>query len=176
MGTETTGRGGKLGGAPSFNRPGWCLLDADAGGVRLAAAGIRAQKGDGRPEQLLSIAEQFNAVMQASCPSAVYFERPGAWQRRGGTRRETVEALAMSRAVMLLGCAAAGVAAYDADVHVVRQVMFGRVNASSLDVLESVRRSGFQVPVRPRGGPDMDIANAIVIGLYALSKGRPRIA
>jgi len=52
MGTETTGRVAILGVDPSFNRTGWCLLDADAGGVRLAAAGIIAPKGDGRPEQL----------------------------------------------------------------------------------------------------------------------------
>lgn len=127
MGTMTSARDRLvLGIDPSFNRSGWALLDASHHRARLLDAALIVPKGADRPSQLLSIQQQFDGIVEGKEGVSAYFERPGAWQRKGGTRRETVEALSMSRAVMLLVCALRAVAAHDVDVHVVRRAMFGR--------------------------------------------------
>jgi Holliday junction resolvasome RuvABC endonuclease subunit len=158
-----------LGVDPSFNRTGWCLLEQANSRPRMIASGVIVPKGAGRPAQLLSIRQQFEAVLSRWPAAEAYFERPGAWQRKGGTRRETVEAMSMSRAVMLLACAERGVPAYEVDVHVVRRAMLGRVNAGAKDILAALHREGFEVPSRPRGAPDLDVANAALVAVYGLS-------
>ena len=153
---------------PSFNRTGWCVLTTRGGMPRVETVGTIVPKGEDRTEKLLSIYRQFQAVMEQWQPKAVYLERPGAWQRKGGTRRETVEVLAMGRAALLLVCAQRNIRVTEVDVHAVRLHIFGRVNARAEDVLEFLSREQIDIPLRPRGGPDLDVANAIITGLYGL--------
>jgi Holliday junction resolvasome RuvABC endonuclease subunit len=159
-----------LGVDPSFNRTGWSFIEKAAGGARLIESGVIVPRGAGRPSQLLSIKQQFEAVLFRWPAAEAYFERPGAWQRKGGTRRETIEAMSMSRAVMVLACAERGLAVLEVELHVLRRAMLGRVNAGAADVLQLLRSEGFEVPCRPRGGPDLDVANAVLVGLYGLSR------
>jgi Holliday junction resolvasome RuvABC endonuclease subunit len=158
-----------LGVDPSFNRTGWCVLEQASSRPRMVASGVIVPRGDGRSTQLLSIKQQFEGVLARWPAAEAYFERPGAWQRKGGTRRETVEAMSMSRAVMVLACAERGLPVIEVELHVLRRAMLGRVNAGAADVLQFLRQGGFEVPCRPRGGPDMDVANAMVVAIYGLS-------
>jgi Holliday junction resolvasome RuvABC endonuclease subunit len=161
-----------LGVDPSFNRTGWCLLEQANSRPRMIASGVIVPKGAGRPTQLLSIKQQFEGVLSRWPAAEAYFERPGAWQRKGGTRRETVEAMSMSRAVMVVTCAERGLPVIEVELHVLRRGMLGRVNAGAEDVLQLLRQEGFEVPCRPHGAPDMDIANALVVAIYGLSWSR----
>jgi crossover junction endodeoxyribonuclease RuvC len=158
-----------LGVDPAFNRSGWAVLTRTGSSTSLNASGAIVPRGTAKGERIRAIFEDFDAVVQWWQPEAVYLERPGAWQRRGGTRRETLEVLAMSRGVMLLACANRQMPAYDVDITIVRKSVVGRVNASAAVILDLVRQMGFKVPARQRGGPDLDIANAIVVGLFGLS-------
>ena len=154
-----------LGVDPSFNRSGWSVVEwSDRPTV--VAAGVISPKGQGRPIQLVSIRDQFDEIVRSLQPDAAFFERPGAWQRKGGTRRETIEVLSMGRAVMLLACAVRDLPAYEVEVHLIRKAMFGRVNALPADVVTLLLGRGFTAPLRPRGGTDMDICNALVMCLY----------
>lgn len=161
-----------LGVDPSFNRSGWAALDANAGDARLVGCGVIVPKGNDRALRLFSISEQFETVLQSWCPAEVFLERPGAWQRKGGTRRETIEVLAMGRAAMLLACVRHVIPVMQVDVHVVRQAILGRVNAPGRAVVDTVRARQFEVPERPRGGPDEDIANAILTAIYGIECSR----
>jgi Holliday junction resolvasome RuvABC endonuclease subunit len=158
-----------LGVDPAFNRSGWAVLSRTESGVCLAAHGAIIARGKARAERIHAIFKEFDDVVRLWQPEAVYLERPGVWQRRGGTRRETLEVLAMSRGVMLLACANREVPAHDIDINTIRRTVVGRVNASATVILEFVRQAGFKVPLRPRGEPDLDVANAIVVGLFGLS-------
>jgi crossover junction endodeoxyribonuclease RuvC len=157
-----------LGVDPALNRSGWALLKRDNDATVVVASGSIAAHAGPRSERLHDIAGAFDRVLKSWRPDVVYLEQPGSWQRRGGTRRETLEALAMSRGVFFLVCARHRVPAHDADISVARKAVVGRFNAGAKDILEAVWRRGIDVPLRPRGGPDLDIANAIVIGLYGL--------
>jgi len=152
-----------LGVDPSFNRTGWAVL-SNLG--QLEQCGVIAPKGADRSQQLLSIWSQFSEVLDQNAPQIVYIERPGTWQRKGGTRRETLEVLSMSRGAMLLACASRAIPLTDVEVHVARLAMCGRVNASSEDIVRIVQQSGIHVPRRPRGSLDLDIANAVLMALY----------
>lgn len=158
-----------LGVDPSFNRTGWAVLRTSGEGSLLEATGIIAPRPGERGERLLTIWKEFGLILDRCQPVAVYLERPGTWQRAGGTRRETIEMLSMSRALMIVACADRCVPVHEVEVHVVRRAVFGRVNASGGDVLDFVRSQGYEIPRRPRGGPDADIANAIVMALYGIS-------
>lgn len=157
-----------LGVDPSFNRTGWAAVTKSGLAAELKQYGIIAPRATERGQQLLSIWTQFREVLDSCAPDAAYFERPGAWQRKGGTRRETLEVLSMSRAAMLLACASSSVPVFEVEVHLVRLAMCGRVNAGAEDIVRVVKQSGIEVPQRPRGALDMDIANAVVMALYGL--------
>ncbi len=158
-----------LGVDPSFNRTGWAILARDGCALSsLTACGIIIPRGSSRSERLLSIQRQFEQAVMRWRPAVAYFERPGSWQRRGGSRRETVEAMGMARGVMLAACAELEVPVFEVDFHTVRQVLLGRRNAGAAHVVEFVRSQGLDPPRRPRGGVDLDAANAIMMGVYGL--------
>jgi Holliday junction resolvasome RuvABC endonuclease subunit len=157
-----------LGVDPSFNRTGWALLVGAPHSPSLVACGVIIPRGSSRGERLLSVRRQFEGVLRSLRPALAYFERPGSWQRRGGSRRETVEAMAMARGVMLAACAEIGVVAVEVDFQAVRRSLLGRHNAGADSVLEFVRGLGVEPPRRPRGGVDMDVANAILMAAYGL--------
>lgn len=124
-----------------------------------------------RPVEILSIKHQFDEVLRGQPPHEAWFERPGGWQRRGGTQTESVELLAMSRAAMLIACAEPGVEPHEVYVHQVRLKICGRTNARKLEVCDVLRALGFDLPTRPPGAPDLDIANAALTAVYARSEG-----
>ena len=158
-----------LGVDPSFNRSGWAILTRDGCGLSsLAACGVIIPRGSSRSERLLSIQRQFEQALMRWHPAVACFERPGSWQRKGGSRRETVEAMAMARGVMLAACAELEVPVFEVDFHTVRQVLLGRRNAGAAHVVEFVRSQGLDPPRRPRGGVDLDAANAIMMAVYGL--------
>jgi len=152
-----------LGVDPSFNRTGWALLSATG---ELLRSGIVRPKGNERPEQLLSIQRQFGMLLRAHRPDAVYLEEPGVWRRRGGSRVETIAVMAMARGVILAACAEVDVVATEVHFRKARQAVTGSTQGSRQEVIDFVQRSGFGIPVRPRGGQDFDIANAVVLAVY----------
>jgi len=162
-----------LGVDPSFNRTGWALLAGASRPPSLVACGVIIPKGSSRGERVLSIGRQFEGVLRNRRPSVAWFERPGAWQRRGGSRRETVEAMAMARGIMLAACAELGVEAIEIDFQAARQALLGRHNAGAGSVLEFVSGLDLELPRRPRGGVDLDVANAILMAAYGLLVERP---
>jgi len=154
---------------PSFNRSGWAILTRDGCGLSsLAACGVIIPRGSDRSERLLSIQRQFEQALMRWRPAVAFFERPGSWQRKRGSRRETVEAMGMARGVMLAACAELEVPVFEIDFHTVRQTLLGRRNAGAAHVVEFVRSQGLDPPRRPRGGVDLDVANAIVMAMYGL--------
>jgi len=161
-----------LGVDPSFNRTGWALMEPRS--ATLLAYGVIAPRGGDRAANLFHIQWQFKRVLQTWLPGAAYFERPGTWQRRGGTRRETLEVMAMARGVMLAACAELAVPAFEIDFQVARRALLGRRKITVTSVVDFVRSLGFDLPVRPRGSTDFDIVNAILIGIYGLSCQPPR--
>ena len=160
-----------LGVDPSFNRTGWALLVGAPHSPSLVACGAIIPRGSSRGERLLSIGQQLKEALRSLRPAVAWFERPGNWQRRGGSRRETVEAMAMARGVMLAACAEQGVEAVEVDFQAARRALLGRHNAGASSVLDFVRGLGVEPPRRPRGGVDMDVANAVLIAAYGLSLG-----
>ena len=162
-----------LGVDPSFNRTGWALLVGARRPPSLVACGVIIPRGSSRGERLLSIRRQFEGVLRSLRPALAWFERPGSWQRRGGSRRETVEAMAMARGVMLAACAELGVEVVEVDFQAVRRALLGRHNAGASSVLEFVRGLGVEPPRRPRGGVDLDVANAVLMAAYGLWLGEP---
>jgi len=168
----SAGGAGTLGVDPSFNRTGWALLARDfTGRVSLLACGAVVPTGNGRAQRLLSIQRAFRAVLVKCRPSEVVFEQPGKWMRRVGSSRWSVEAMAMARGVMLAACAELGVEAVEVDFQAARRALLGRHNAGASSVLEFVRGLGVEPPRRPRGGVDMDVANAVLMAAYGLSLG-----
>ena len=167
--SASSGIAATLGVDPSFNRTGWALLAGTLHQPSLVACSAIIPRGSGRGERLLSIGRQFEGVLRSLRPAVAWFERPGAWQRRGGSRRETVEAMAMARGVMLAACAELGVEAVEVDVQAARRALLGRHNAGASSVLEFVRGLGLEPPRRPRGGVDLDVANAVLMAAYGLS-------
>jgi len=157
-----------LGVDPSFNRTGWALLAGGHHPPLLIAWGVIIPRGHGRGERLLNIRRQFEGVLRSLRPALAYFERPGSWQRRGGSRRETVEVMAMCRGVMLAACAELGVEAIEVDFQAARRALLGRHNAGADAVLKFVRGLGVEPPQRPRGSVDMDVANAVLMAAYGL--------
>jgi len=157
-----------LGVDPSFNRTGWARIAFARGRPALLGYGIVVPVGSDRGQKLLSIQRQFRQVLHQQMAGAVYLERSGCWQRRGGTRREAVEAMAMARGVMLAACADSGVRACEIDFYRVRLTLLGRVNAPASSLVEFLKAQGFDLPRRPRGGIDLDVANAIMMGVYGL--------
>lgn len=77
----------------------------------------------------------------------------------------------MARGVMLAACAELGVEAVEVDFQAARRALLGRHNAGASSVLEFVRGLGVEPPRRPRGGVDMDVANAVLMAAYGLSLG-----
>jgi crossover junction endodeoxyribonuclease RuvC len=158
-----------LGVDPSFNRSGWAILTRDGCGLSSpAACGVIIPRGSSRSERLLSIQRQFEQAVTRWRPAVAYFERPGSWQRKGGSRPETVEAMGMARGVMLTACAAQGVPAFEVDFRTVRRALLGHGNAGADHVVEFVTSRGLDPPRRPRGGVDLDAANAIMMAVYGL--------
>lgn len=74
----------------------------------------------------------------------------------------------MARGVMLAACAELGVKAREVDFQVARRALLGRHNAGADSVLDFVRGLGVEPPRRPRGGVDMDVANAVLMAAYGL--------
>jgi Holliday junction resolvasome RuvABC endonuclease subunit len=153
---------------PSFNRTGWAVVSLRGRRPVLVACGAISPAGKTRSESLWYIQCQFRRVLEECGASVACFERPGTWQRRGGTRREALEMMAMARGVMLVACAEAGVRAFEVDFYRVRLALLARVNAPAPLLVEFLRDRGFDLPRRPRGGVDLDVANAITMGLYGL--------
>jgi len=164
----SSGSAAILGVDPSFNRTGWALLAEGRDPPSLVAWGVIIPRGSSRGERLLSIGRQFKGVLRNLRPAVTWFERPGSWQRRGGSRRETVEAMAMARGVMLAACAELEVEAVEVDFQAARRALLGRHNAGASSVLEFVSGLGVELPRRPRGGVDVDVANAILMAAYGL--------
>ena len=159
-----------LGVDPSFNRTGWALLGREDGSPpSMVACGIITPSGISRSERLATIQQQFREVLSRWSPREAYFERPGNWQRREGSRRETIEVMAMARGVMLAASAEKGVPVFEIDFHTVRGALLGRGNANADRVVEFVRAQGLPPPSRPRGGVDVDVANAIAMAIYGLT-------
>jgi len=159
-----------LGVDPSFNRTGWALLSrADGSPPSMVACGIITPSGISRSQRLETIQRQFTDVLARWAPREAYFECPGNWQRREGSRRETIEVMAMARGVMLAACAELGVPAFEVDFRAARQAVIGNPSVRVEGVVEFVRSRGFRIPRRPRGGVDLDIVNAILMGLYGRS-------
>jgi Holliday junction resolvasome RuvABC endonuclease subunit len=155
---------------PSFNRTGWALLvRACRGKVVLAGFGIVVPRGNSRAQRLLSIQKAFQAVLAKCRPSRVVFEQPGKWMRRVGSSRWSVEAMAMARGVMLAACAELGVEAVEVDFQVARRALLGSPNAGADAVIGFVRGMGLKPLRRPRGGVDLDVANAVLMAAYGLS-------
>lgn len=157
-----------LGVDPSFSRTGWAEMSLRDGRPVLVACGTISPAGKTRGECLWYIQRRFGQILGDCGAPVVYFERPGTWQRRGGTRREAVEAMAMARGVMLAACADSGVRSCEVDFYRVRLTLLGRVNAPASSLVEFLRVQGFDLPRRPRGGVDLDVGNAIMMGVYGL--------
>ncbi len=73
----------------------------------------------------------------------------------------------MARGVVLAACAETHVPATEVHFRVARQATIGSACRRE-DVVPFVYKSGLEIPRRPRGGVDFDVANAIVLGLYGL--------
>jgi Holliday junction resolvasome RuvABC endonuclease subunit len=168
-GEGTSKCGVVLGVDPAFNRTGWAALSlAQTQKVDVVATGVIQPAGGSRAVRLLDIRAQFRPVLLSLEPDSVVMEEPGSWQRLGGTRRETVELLAMARAVMLVECAERGIPVHAITFRTIRAAVMGRGNARADDLIAFLRQRGIAVPPRPRGAPDLDVANAIVTALYGL--------
>lgn len=163
-------KGVLLGVDPSFNRTGWAVLSLRDRHPLLVASGTIKPAGKSRAESLRYIQLRFRQVLEDWDPTVAYFERPGSWQRRGGTRRETVEVMAMARGVMLAACADLEVPACEIDSYRVRLTLLGRVNAPASSLIEFLGAQGFELPRRPRGAIDLDIASAVLMAVYGLSQ------
>ena len=161
-------KGVLLGVDPSFNRTGWAVVSLRGRRPVLVAYGIISPAGKTRGESLRYIQRQFRQVLEECGAGVAYLERPGTWQRRGGTRAAAVETMAMARAVLLVACADSGVVAHEIDFYRVRVTLLGRANAPASSLVEFLRAQGFDLPRRPRGGVDLDVANAIMMGVYGL--------
>jgi Holliday junction resolvasome RuvABC endonuclease subunit len=157
-----------LGVDPSFNRTGWAAVSLRDGQPVLIACGVISPAGESRGEGLRHIQCRFRQVLKDTGAGGAYLERPGTWQRRGGTRREALETMEMARGVMLVACADASVRAFEVDFYRVRLTLLGRVNAPASSLVAFLSAQGFDLPRRPRDGVDMDVANAIMMGVYGL--------
>ncbi len=158
-----------LGVDPSFNRSGWALLTVDARNKpHISATGVIKPGKGSRDERLLQIGRQFEAVLRKCRPNRACFEKPGAWQRRGGSRRETVEMMGMGRGVMFRACAEFGVAVDEVDFNSARRAIIGTARVDLPLITRFIEALAIEMPRRPRGGLDLDIANAIVVGFYGL--------
>lgn len=158
-----------LGVDPSFNRTGWVLLTREGGSMpSMVACGIITPSGHSRGQRLESIQRQFLNVLARWTPREVYLERPGNWQRREGSRRETIEVMAMARGVMLAACAEKRVPAREVGFRTVRRALLGRGNANAAMLVDFVTSQGLPPPSRPRGAVDLDVANAIAMAIYGL--------
>lgn len=157
-----------LGIDPSLNRSGWAILEPHDDLWCLTGAGVIVPHGADRSRQLESISSACRRVLSRHTPAQAILEQPGAWQRRGGSRRETIEAMAMARGVMLAACAEANIVAMEAPVQQVRRTLVGRHNASTAEVIQYLQGRGVDLPRRPRGAVDGDIANAILMALYGV--------
>ena len=154
---------------PSFRRTGWALLARDSRcGVELVAFGAVVPAGNSRAQRLLSIQRAFQAVLAKYRPSEAVFETPGKWMRREGSSRASIELMAMARGVMLAACAELQVEALEVDFQAARGALLGRPNAGADLILDFVRGLGLEPPRRPRGGVDMDVANALLMAAYGL--------
>jgi hypothetical protein len=69
---------------------------------------------------------------------------------------------------MLAACAELGVKALEVDFQAARGALLGRPNAGADSVLDFVRGLGLEPPRRPRGGVDLDVANAVLMAAYGL--------
>ncbi len=125
----------------------------------------------GRGDRLVEISHRFDEVLTRYRPPEAYFEAPGAWQRRGGIRRETLEAMGMARGVMLAACARLSVPATEVNFHTVRLSLLDTRRADRVPAF--LRGLGLTIPCRPRGGPDLDIANAMLMAFYGLRAVSP---
>ena len=114
----------------------------------------------------MSLNTRFQGVLEEQRPSFVTIEGPGRWMRRGTTRK-TVELMAMARSIYLMACAEHATPAYEVAFQGVRRVALGNGNAPAEAVTDSIQDEGLRLPRRPRGGLDMDIANALVVAIYA---------
>ena len=158
-----------LGVDPSFNRTGWAVLTHEDGStLSMVACGIVTPSGQSRGQRLESIQRQFSDVLARWTPREAYFERPGNWQRREGSRRETIEVMAMARGVMLATCAEKRVPAWEIDFHTVRRALLGRGNANAAMLVDFVTSQGLPPPFRPRGAVDLDVANAIAMAIFGM--------
>lgn len=149
-----------LGVDPALHRTGWAALDGGHD-VSVVASGVIAVGDWDRGRQLSVIYGEFRQVIERTHPDAVCLEKPGTWQRRSGTRGETVEALAMSRGVMLLACMETGVCFSEVDFREVRRCLLGKANAPPRALAAYLEALGFPLPRRPRGSPDLDIVCAV---------------
>jgi len=161
-----------LGIDPSLNRTGWAVIEQPlSAGLTQVAGGVLAPRPGSRAERLLEIKHGLEYVLDQHKPQEAYIESPGAWQRRGGTRRETLEVLGMARGVMLTACAEARINPIEAHFTTVRSALLGRANPRAQEMIDFIDSEGLPVPCRPRGGCDFDIVNAILMALYGLSRG-----
>ena len=154
-----------LGVDPSLNRTGLALLNTRR---ELVASGVVKPREGPRCERLAQIQSQINDVLTRWIPTVAYFESPGAWQRKGGLRQETIEAMGMARGVMLAACAVHGVPVEEVNFRSVRSALIGNANAKAPEIAAYIEEMGLTIPRRPRGGTDFDVANAMLMALFGL--------
>ena len=142
------------------------MVENERDEVVLVASGVIAPPRRKPAGRLRHVYDRFAATLDEWLPSMVLLERPGYWRRRGGSRGETLEALAMARACMLLAWFLRNIPALEIEVTVIRRTTMGRPNARPHEILRFLQAQRLQVPFRPRGAPDMDIANALLLAVY----------
>ena len=159
--------GGVMGIDPALRRSGWALL-ANREHPTLLASGAVETKSDARGEQLVDIHDRFTEILRDHSPAAVYVEQPGQWMK-SGTKRSSVEALAMSRGCIVMAATREGMAVEEVDFHELRRSLLGRWKAGKQDVVDLLRALDLLV-LGEDGNPDLDVADATLAGLYGLMR------
>ena len=132
---------------PALRRTGWVVLEQ---GSALDQDAFTSEGSD-RPVRLQASFEQMEEPL-SWMPEVAYFECNRGWRRRGGTKFESIEGVAMARAVMMVSCTGRGIPVVEVEFHAVRRELLGRPNAGHDEILHYLQKKGFDVPRRPRRG------------------------
>jgi Holliday junction resolvasome RuvABC endonuclease subunit len=161
-----------LGIDPSFWRTGWVAVrQGGSGRPDLLGCGVVSPpKAAARARNLHWIQVELLRVLDVWRPSLAVLELPGEWMHRSGSRRHSVEMMAMARGVMVAACASRDVEVCEVQFQRVRQILLGKHNAGATDVIAFVRAEGLAVPPDRKGNPDLDVFNAALMALYGVSR------
>jgi len=155
---------------PSFRRTGWALLTATPqASLKLESWGVIEPKGQGRAEELISIADQFSHVLRLHNPLVACFELPGLWMN-GRISRRSVETMAQARGALLMACGREGVSVAEVEFHRVRSVLLGDHMAGKGQVLDLVRALNLLPKAQGRDLEDSDVVDAVMMGLFYLTE------